>query len=294
MRISVITPSFNQGQFIEHTLRSVAEQGVDGLEHVVMDGGSTDCTVDILRTFRPAVRWVSERDKGQTDALNKGILASSGEIIGWLNSDDVYYPGALASVLEAFASHPEVDVVYGMADHIDRDGVAFEAYPTEPWDLQRLYDTCFVCQPALFFRRRVVERFGLPDEQLNYCMDYEYWLRLGLRDARFLYLARKLAGSRLYGGNKTLGARVAVHREINQMLRRLLGRVPDKWIFNYAHARVESRVDRERAPRRFLICLLWHSITAALHWNRGLSHGIRRVMLRWARDLWSSPAGSAG
>jgi len=286
VKVSVITPSFNQGRFIERTIASVAAQALPELEHLVMDGGSTDETLSVLARHGATVRWVSEPDRGQTDALNKGIRASGGEIIGWLNSDDVYYPGALARVLEVFRTHPEADVVYGMADHIDTDDRAFEAYPTEPWNQERLRETCFICQPALFFRRRVVERYGLPDESLHYCMDYEYWLRLGKGGARFLYLEEKLAGSRLYADNKTLGARVAVHREINDMMRRLLGRVPDRWIFNYAHAVVESRVDRARSPRRFVLCLILHSVAAALRWNRGLGAAMRRVLARWGRDAY--------
>jgi hypothetical protein len=180
-----------------------------------------------------------------------------------------------------------------MADHIDRGGVAFESYPTEAWDLQRLQETCFICQPALFFRRSVVERFGLPDEALHYCMDYEYWLRLGLGGARFHYFEQKLAGSRLYGENKTLGARVAVHREINDMLRRLLGRVPERWILNYAHARVEAKLDRAAAPRRFIACLMWHALIAALRWNRGIGPQIRRVLAQWVGGLRPVARGSA-
>ena len=227
MKISVVTPSFNQGQFIERTLQSVASQTGAEIEHVVFDGGSTDDTVAILEHFSPPVRWVSEKDKGQTDAINKGIRASDGEIIGWLNSDDVYYPGALARVAGFFEANPGIDVVYGMADHIDLEDHAFEPYPTEPWDFARLKETC---QPALFFRRRVVERHGLLDESLHYCMDYEYWLRLGKAGTRFAYLEEKLAGSRLYAETKTLGARVKVHREINDMFKKLFGAVPDRWL----------------------------------------------------------------
>lgn len=286
MKVSVITPSFNQGRFIERTIRSVATQGVAELEHVVMDGGSTDETRAVLERFTGTVRWVSEQDRGQTDALNKGIRATDGEIIGWLNSDDIYYPGAIARVLEVFRAQPGVDVVYGMADHIDIDDRAFEEYPTQAWDLERLEETCFICQPALFFRRRVVEQHGLPDESLHYCMDYEYWLRLGKGGARFHYLEEKLAGSRLYGENKTLGARVAVHREINDMMRRHFGRVPERWLFNYAHAVVEPRIERASAPRRFVLCLALHSIAAALRWNHGIGPAMRRVLWHWGRDAY--------
>lgn len=287
MKISIVTPSFNQGRFIERTLLSVAEQDVEGLEHLVMDGGSNDETVAVLQAFRPAVRWVSEPDRGQTDALNKGIRAARGDIIGWLNSDDVYYPGAVAAVLRIFDAEPDVDVVYGMADHIDADDVAFEAYPTEPWDGARLTESCFICQPALFFRRSAVDRFGLPDAALHYCMDYEYWLRLARGGAKFRYLERKLAGSRMYADNKTLGARVAVHAEINDMLRRHLGRVPDRWLFNYAHALVESRIDRARHPRRFLLGLLLQSTLAALRWNRSVSPAMRRALGSWSGGVFA-------
>jgi glycosyltransferase involved in cell wall biosynthesis len=271
MKVSIVTPSYNQGQFIERTLQSVASQTGAEIEHAVFDGGSTDGTVEILKHFSPQVRWISKKDKGQTEALNQGIRATNGEIIGWLNSDDIYYPGAIARVVAYFTAHPEVDVVYGMADHIDLDDKAFESYPTEPWDFERLQETCFICQPALFFRRRVVEKHGLLDASLNYCMDYEYWLRLGTKGVRFAYLEEKLAGSRLYADNKTLGARVKVHLEINDMFKKLLGKVPGSWLFNYAHAVVESKTDQSKSPRWFKLKLLVSVVGAAWRWNGKIS-----------------------
>jgi glycosyltransferase involved in cell wall biosynthesis len=130
MKVSVVTPSFNQGKFIKRTLESVATQTGAEIVHVVFDGGSTDDTVDLLKRFGQGVKWVSEKDKGQTDAVNKGIRATDGEIIGWLNSDDIYYAGTIARVVAFSEAHPEVDVIYGMADHIDLNDHAFEAYPT--------------------------------------------------------------------------------------------------------------------------------------------------------------------
>ncbi len=281
MKVSIVTPSFNQGQFIERTLQSVASQTGAEIEHVVIDGGSTDNTVEILKRFSPPVRWVSEKDKGQTDAVNKGIGATDGEIIGWLNSDDIYYSGTIARVVAFFKANPEIDVVYGMADHVDLEDRAFEPYPTEPWNFERLKETCFICQPALFFRRRVVEKYGLLNESLNYCMDYEYWLRLGKAGERFAYLEEKLAGSRLYAENKTLGARVKVHREINDMFKKLFGRVPDRWLFNYAHTVVEAKLDRDATPSRFVLETRLRAVFSAVRWNRSISVTMHAEIKRW-------------
>jgi len=283
MKVSIVTPSFNQGQFIKRTLQSVASQISPNfeIEHVVFDGGSTDETVEVLKHFQPAVRWVSEKDKGQTDAVNKGIRATSGEVIGWLNSDDIYYPGAIAKAVAYFADHPEVDVVYGMADHIDLNDHAFEEYPTEPWDFERLKETCFICQPALFFRRSVVEQHGLLDESLNYCMDYEYWLRLAKEGVRFGYLEEKLAGSRLYADNKTLGARVKVHKEINDMFKKRFGKVPDRWLFNYSHALVDSRLNRNAAPKLYAVEIGFISVWSAFKWNYKISLAMSKEIYGW-------------
>jgi glycosyltransferase involved in cell wall biosynthesis len=282
MKVSVVTPSFNQGRFIERTLRSVATQSGDHINHMVVDGGSTDNTIDILKSFGSDVGWVSGKDNGQTDAVNKGIRGTDGDIIGWLNSDDIYYPDAISRVVAFFDAHPEIDVVYGMADHIDQDDKAFETYPSEPWNFERLKETCYICQPTAFFRRRVIEKHGLLDDDLHYCMDYEFWLRLGKAGVRFAYLEDKLAGSRLYAGNKTLGSRVKVHAEINDVLKKKFGKVPERWLWNYAHAVVEEKVDRSRRPRRFALCILIVATTAAWRWNGAISPDMKISI----RDLW--------
>jgi glycosyltransferase involved in cell wall biosynthesis len=292
MRVGVVTPSFNQGRFIERTLKSVALQRGADIEHLVFDGGSTDNTVDVLKRFGSGVRWISQSDRGQTDAVNKGFRATGGDIIGWLNSDDAYYPDAIVRVVAFFDAHPDVDVVYGLADHIDVDDRIIDAYPVEPWNFDRLCQTCFICQPAVFVRRRTIERFGLLDESLNYCMDYEYWLRLGKAGARFALLPEKLAGSRVYAETKTLGARVAVHREINDMFRRTLGSVPDSWLYNYAHAVVERRIVRESNPRLFALRVGVSSLSAAIRWNHTISSEMLGLTYEWIRGARDRHAGS--
>lgn len=293
MKLSVITPSYNQGRFIERTLRSVLDQLPPASEYVVFDGGSNDETVSILERYSDQVRWVSERDRGQTDAVNKGIRATSGEIIAWLNSDDTYLPGTLPAVMSFFDSHPEVDVLYGKAFHTREDDSIIEPYPSEPWDFERLKQTCFICQPATFFRRSVVERFGLLNEDLNYCMDYEFWLRLGLRGAKFSYYPEPLACSRFYADTKTLGARKKVHAEINTMMHQLLGKAPDRWLFNYGVVSTEeSSLSRERHPRLFALAAGLRSVAAALRWNRSVSPEMWATIAQWCHWLlpWRSTA----
>lgn len=281
MKISIVTPSFNQAQFIERTLLSVATQDCPGVDHVVFDASSTDGTQQVLARFADRLTWTSEADRGQAHAVNKGIAATRGDVIGWLNSDDVYYPGALRAVLQFFEAHPDVDVVYGNADHIDAGDRPLEDYPTEPWNLERLAEVCYICQPATFFRRRVIERFGALDETLHYCMDYEFWLRLGKAGARFARLESKLAGSRLHEQTKTLGARVKVHAEINDMMVRTLGRVPDRWLYNYAHAAVDEHLQRDEHPTRYVVEVSCRSLLAAFKWNRAVSAEMGKQALGW-------------
>ena len=246
MKLTVVTPSYNQGKYIKRTIESVLSQGISDLEYIVMDGGSTDETVDILKSYGDKIIWRSEKDKGQTDAVNKGIKASTGEIIGWLNSDDIYYPETFEKVLKVFAENPDVNVVYGNAYHIDEEDGIMEEYYTEDFDYERLKDICFICQPSLFFRKSVVDKYGYLDDKLQYTMDYDYWLRLG-KGEKFYRINDFIAGSRLYDDNKTLGARRKVHEEMLSMQKKNLGKASEKWIYNLAHVIVDDMgIPRER------------------------------------------------
>lgn len=220
MKISIIVPSYNQAAYLDATLRSILDQTVPRVEIIVNDGGSRDGSVDILQRYSDRLTWTSARDHGQTDAINKGLHACTGDIVAYLNSDDVYFPGALATAAAYFTSHPECLILYGTAHHLHADGSFMEAYPTEPWNYERLFETCYLCQPAVFWRRELHAQFGYFDERLHFGMDYEFWLRVGAH-VPFHYLPGKpLAGSRLHADTKTLSQRVPAHREILQVVRR--------------------------------------------------------------------------
>ena len=281
--LSVVTPSLNQGRFIERTIQSVLNQKISDLEYVVIDGGSNDKTLDILRRYEGRLTWISEKDRGQADAVNKGLLITKGEIIGWLNSDDIYYPGALSTVLNFFKKHPEIDVIYGNADHIDVEDRVIEPYYTEDWDYEWLKEICYICQPAVFFRRRIIEKAGLLDDRLHYCLDYEYWLRLGAITP-FVKLSKRLAGSRMYPDNKTFRLRIAAHRETNDMFQERWKAVPPKWIFAYAHAVVEQKGYNRLNPKENLI-FIWKliivTITSSLRWKTAFSFQIIKKIIKW-------------
>ena len=284
---TVITPSYNQGRFIERTIQSVLSQGVPRMEYFVADGGSTDETVEILKKYGNSLRWVSEKDKGQAHAVNNGIKTTTGEIIGWLNSDDIYYAGALAAVKEFFDTHPYVDVVYGNANHIDENDGVIEPYYTENWNYERLKDICFICQPSVFFRRKLLEKAGLLDDKLQYCMDYEYWLRLG-KQVDFVRIDRILAGSRMYNDNKTLGSRVAVHKEINDMFREKFGSVPDKWIFAFAHVYAEQKGYNRNLPIEnvnFILFMALITLSSFIRWRQKVSMTAVKSVFGWFKGL---------
>ena len=208
--ISVVTPSFNQAGFLEATLDSVLSQDFPQVEYLVIDGGSADGSADILR--RHATRlayWVSEPDRGQADAINKGLRRASGEVLAYLNSDDLYLPGALSAVAAYFDEHPEVDLVYGDCQVIDPAGRLLGLLPEHEFDLRRTIERAeFIPQPAAFWRRRLLEKVGPFDESLHFAMDYDFFIRAG-QAGRVARLPRTLAAFRLHPGSKTI-ARSAI------------------------------------------------------------------------------------
>ncbi len=203
-RISVVTPSYNQGQFIEETIRSVLLQGYPDLEYIIIDGGSTDASVDIIRKYEPWLAyWVSEPDRGQSHAINKGLAVSTGDVLAYLNADDVYEPGALAAVARCFDEHPEADLVYGNGSLIGADGQDIREVQIEyESSLALAYGRGGLLQPSVFWRRRLYERIGPFDEELHYALDYDYWLRAS-KIAVFQHLPQRLSRARRHESSKT-------------------------------------------------------------------------------------------
>ncbi|MFA6562658.1 MAG: glycosyltransferase [Verrucomicrobiia bacterium] len=203
-KVSIVTPSFNQARYVEQCVRSVLDQDYPNAEHVIFDGGSKDGTVDILRRYESrGVRWTSEKDQGQSDAINKGFRAATGDIIGWINSDDWYARGAFRVVLDCFRDHPEAQWVYGNNLFTDPEGRVVRRVRTLPyrWDWL-LYSGLLIPQPGIFMRRQVIEECGVLNAGLHSVMDYEWWLRIAAKHPPH-FIDRYLAYFRLHEASKT-------------------------------------------------------------------------------------------
>jgi glycosyltransferase involved in cell wall biosynthesis len=207
-RISILTPSYNQAKYIEETIKSVLNQRYPDLEYIVIDGGSTDGTLDILKQYENQIQWISEKDRGQSHAINKGLRLATGKVIAFLNSDDVYEPGALMSVGSFFDEHSEAAWLTGRCRIVDQEGreirKAITLYKNmwlrlKSFAVLQVLD--YVSQPATFWRRCVIEKVGLFDESLRYAMDYDYSLRVG-RHFKLWVLNQYLASFRIHPSSK--------------------------------------------------------------------------------------------
>lgn len=240
--VSVVTPTYNMARFLPETIESVLSQDYPRIEYIVMDGGSTDGTLDILKRFEGRLTWFSARDKGQSDAVNKGFLRTTGEIFTFLNADDVYFPGAVRAAVDTFRDHPDAGVVYGDAVYTREDGSVIKQYPVLPYDHDWLGHQCYICQPASFIRSEVFREVGMLDPSLHLTLDYELWLRISTR-----WKMRKvdyvLATSRMYADNKTLSRRADTFREVFKITKQYRGYVPLNWIYGYAGHLLDGRDD---------------------------------------------------
>jgi glycosyltransferase involved in cell wall biosynthesis len=210
--VSIITPSYNQDEYIEDTLRSVKNQDYPNVEHIVTDGGSTDKTIEILNEYESKynLHWSSEPDEGQSDAVNKGFEKAEGEIVGWLNADDVYFnKQVISNIVQAFQSSPEVDVVYGDDVFLDESGRIMRARKLYNWNYSQMLRWGWwgwtPASEATFYRQEVVKSEAL-DKQLEYVLDYEYFMRLG-KKYNFKHINEIIAGKRKHDETKSSNRR---------------------------------------------------------------------------------------
>jgi FkbM family methyltransferase len=248
MKISIITPSFNQAKFITRTIESVAKQTFNDWEHIVFDGGSTDGSDEILSEYADSdnrVSFIYEPDRGQAHAINKGFAKAKGKVLTWLNSDDYYCDaGVLEAVAEYFSKHSEVDVMYGRGFRVDTDGNKLkEAYiqPNGTDFLYALQHSLGLLQPAVFFRKEIYESAGGLNEEYNLQLDYEFWIRIAKQGFRFGYLDRILCNAVVHDAAKSTGQRQQQLNECLYLVKKKYGYVPIQWISRYAEFFVSGK-----------------------------------------------------
>lgn len=217
-KISIVTPSLNQGQFIEETIRSVLLQGYPNLEYIIIDGESTDGSVDIIKKYDQWISlWVSEPDNGQSNAINKGFANASGDLYAWINADDLYEPSTFSLVAANFLKNPDAVLIYGDCMNIDESGKIFSISKSTNYNRNRLirYLPNYIAQPTAFFRSLAFD--GL-DESLHYAMDYDLWIRLGERGSA-IYLSKFLAKFRVHKCSKTFEGITSYWPEVRRISR---------------------------------------------------------------------------
>ena len=238
--VSIVTPLYNMARHLPATIESVLSQDYPRIEYIVVDGGSTDGSLEILERHRDRLRWITGKDKGPSDAVYRGFLEARGEVFAWLNADDIYLPGAVRTGVEYLASHQDVDVVYGEGYWIDDKGAIIRRYPTLPFDPRVLERDCFICQPASFIQAASYKRCGL-DPDINASFDYDLWIRMAKQNFRFASIPEYLAGSRMHGGAKTFYQRADVFHASMRLLKRHYGYIPFPWIFGYTAYLMDRR-----------------------------------------------------
>lgn len=225
--VSVVTPCFNSAEFIRDALDSILAQDYPRLELIVMDGGSADATLDILRTYGDRIQWHSEKDDGQSDALNKGFALAKGDLLTWLNADDLLYPGSIQHSVGLFEAHPGAGLVYGRLDLLYRDGTRWrgDRNVREGTFEELLHQENFVSQPGTLFSRQAWESCGPLSVVDHYAMDWDLWIKIA---ARFpiIHTPRTLAGLRMYPETKTASGGLERFQEITRMLERNGSRAP--------------------------------------------------------------------
>ena len=216
--VSIVTPSFNQSAYLEQTMLSILGQGYPRIEYFVIDGGSTDGSVEVIKKFADRLTyWISEKDNGQAEAINKGFARAKGDIIAWLNSDDYYLSGAVSAAFRAFAENPDVVMVYGNMLAVDEHGRAFNRLNYKQLTLEDLLCFQIIGQPAVFMRRAVLEETGRLDPTFHYMLDHHLWIRLA-QHGQILHVPETWAAARYHPEAKNRARAAEFGREAFRIL----------------------------------------------------------------------------
>jgi len=202
--VSIITPSYNSGKFIEETILSIINQSYKRIEYIIIDGKSTDNTIDIIKKYEKICSFRSESDFGQSEAINKGWLSAKGDILAYINADDTYFQETVEIVVNYFRQNPDVMMIYGDFSIIDINSKKILFVKSEQFDLKKLI--ClnnFIGQPTVFFRKEIIKKIGLLDTNLHYVMDLDFWIRIGSR-YKIVYIPKNLANFRIHAKSKTI------------------------------------------------------------------------------------------
>jgi glycosyltransferase involved in cell wall biosynthesis len=274
--VSIVTPSYNMGRYIEHAISSVLSQDYPRIEYIVVDAGSTDGTLEILQRYRHGLHFTSGRDSGPADAINRGFLDTTGSLFAWLNADDTFLPGAVGAAVEHFERHPDIDIAYGNAHWTGPRGEIVGSYPARDFDRALLAQECFICQPASFLRAPIFRRLTV-NPRLQYAFDYDLWIRAAAQGCRFGRIDRNLACSRMHLENRTLGRRGGVLRECMQVLQTHFGYVPFSWVHTYCCYLLDCE-DQFYRPIRPSFAKYAMSLPVGLWKNRA---ALRRYLAEW-------------
>lgn len=313
LKLTIVTPSYNQGPFLRETITSVLSQEGDfELEYLVRDGGSTDGSPKIISEFADrlaagtwplncagiSMDWVSRRDHGQAHAINEGLKQASGQIVGWINSDDTYVPGAFARIVTAFARYPQADFIYGDGEVIDEHGNVQWPWLSRPFDISVLTSyhflwnefTNYVMQQSTFWRRSVMTRIGYLDESFHYGMDIEYWIRAGVNGLTLQHVPQMIGRFRLIDGTKSLSSLTAFWPDYLEIFRRYRGarRLAPFFAYYYYNLARQHAFDRgETLAAKDAVLQRWNNLPIQEHEEliHQADRGFRLGCFLIARDL---------
>jgi glycosyltransferase involved in cell wall biosynthesis len=283
--VSIITPSYNQAEFLEKTIQSVLSQDYKPVEYLVVDGGSSDGSLEIIHQYADRLAWwVSEADAGQAEAINKGLRQAHGEIIAWLNSDDLYLPAAISQAVAAFEQNPQAGLVFGDAITIDAHGRQLNRLSFGGWGLDELMAFRIICQPAAFMRRRVLDQAGGLDTSYHYMLDHHLWLRMA-RIAPIHHVQQVWAAARYHPGAKNVAQAAGFGQDALRILTWMEGQPDLASRLSANRRRIEAGAHRLNA--RYLLDG-GQPAPALRAYGRALSRSPRFALQHWHRMLYAA------